>query len=226
MLADQKLDISIAFKNQKVSKQAKPKRCTHQCSSQSEPSAAPTAAPSPQPSAAHSPEHSVANFLRNTICQDVDVTAESICQGTVDDSQVDNDSTDPDGDDLTLEPSPTGSHVDDYAATLTSDDGTGGGDQCTATPTVIDVTPQIPQVLCKSPATISPPDSSPNHCFSASTVNNCGSMVNVAGFDCFKVLNDGKSRCADPSMTSHRNINLPSYSTLCCDFVSGKCSYE
>ncbi|MFO7607660.1 MAG: M6 family metalloprotease domain-containing protein [Candidatus Krumholzibacteriia bacterium] len=80
-------------------------------------------------------------------CQDVQVDADGDCQGAVTAAMVDDGSSDPDGDPITLSLDPPGPYpLGVTPVTLTVTDDKGESDTCTANVTVVDVTP--PVVAC------------------------------------------------------------------------------
>ena len=80
-------------------------------------------------------------------CQDVQVDADGDCLGAVTAAMVDNGSSDPDGDPITLALDPAGPYeLGATAVTLTVTDDKGESDSCEATVTVVDATP--PTVAC------------------------------------------------------------------------------
>jgi len=79
------------------------------------------------------------NDLPVAICQDVTKTADGGCQANVAPNEVDNGSSDPDGEDITLSLSPSGPYsVGATSVTLTVTDGQGASATCTAIVTVED----------------------------------------------------------------------------------------
>jgi hypothetical protein len=77
-------------------------------------------------------------------CQNVTVSADAVCLGSVTTAQVNNGSSDPDGDNLTLSLTPTsGLTLGSNTVTLTATDPSGASNSCTATVTVIDTTPPV-----------------------------------------------------------------------------------
>lgn len=80
-------------------------------------------------------------------CQDVQVDADADCLGAVTAAMVDDGSSDPDGDPITLSLDPPGPYpLGVTAVTLTVTDDKGESDTCSANVTVVDVTP--PVVAC------------------------------------------------------------------------------
>jgi len=78
------------------------------------------------------------------VCRNVTVPANASCRGVVTASQVDADSSDPDGDAITCVLSPAGPFVlGNTTVTLTCTDPGGLSDDCTATITVVDNTPPV-----------------------------------------------------------------------------------
>lgn len=121
------------------------------------------------------------------MCADVLVSADASCQAN---ANVDDGSSDPDGDPITLSQNPPGPYplgVTDVTLSVT--DALGATDTCTATVTVIDDTP--PNVSCNAPSTITPADAPVS--FAATAADNCGvSNLEIVGFDCFKFTKMGK----------------------------------
>jgi hypothetical protein len=77
-------------------------------------------------------------------CKNVSVTAGSSCTAT---ASIDNGSSDPDGDPITLSQSPPGPYpLGTTTVTLTVSDNKGASSQCTGTVTVVDTTPPVPDL--------------------------------------------------------------------------------
>ncbi len=95
--------------------------------------------------------HGPANTPPDAMCQNVTVSADGNCQGAVAPGDVDNGSSDPDGDPITLSLNPTGPYpLGDTVVTLTVEDDNKTSDTCTATITVVDDTQ--PQITCPANA--------------------------------------------------------------------------
>jgi hypothetical protein len=107
------------------------------------------------------------------VCTDVTVHADAACLGHAVAADVDGGSFDPDGDPLTLEISPAGPFpLGDTVVELTVTDDGDLSDTCTATVTVIDVTP--PVVACPPDAVLEcPADTSPAATGFATADDNC-----------------------------------------------------
>lgn len=83
----------------------------------------------------------------DAFCQDVAVSADVNCQGNATAADVDNGSSDPDSDPITLALSPAGPYgLGPNSVVLTVEDDQGGSDTCTATVTVFDDTD--PSITC------------------------------------------------------------------------------
>ena len=128
-------------------------------------------------------------------CQDVTVSTDpGLCSATVDPSQVDDGSFDPDGAALTLELIPSGPYpLGMTDVTLKVTDSGGAMDTCEAQITVVDDEP--PVVQCNVGAgTITPPDAPIS--FTADATDNClaetGVTTVITGFDCFMFTKKGK----------------------------------
>ncbi|MCG3147974.1 MAG: hypothetical protein PCFJNLEI_01415 [Verrucomicrobiae bacterium] len=90
-----------------------------------------------------------ANRVPNAICQDVIVSAAANCQATVTAAQVNNGSSDPDGDPITLGLAPVGPFaLGTNNVTLTVADNKGGTNTCVAKVIVRDTT--LPTITCPS----------------------------------------------------------------------------
>ena len=86
-------------------------------------------------------------------CQNVTVYAGANCQADVTGAQVDNGSSDPDGDALMLTLTPAGPYsLGTTEVTLTVDDGKGGTSSCSALIVVVDSTP--PSITCPASLTV------------------------------------------------------------------------
>ena len=116
------------------------------------------------------------------MCQNVTVVADENCEGHVTSGQVDNGSYDPDGDPITLSLDPPGPYqLGETIVTLTVEDDSGETDQCTATVTVVDVTPPGVTTTGTAPIVIWPP----NHQYESfvlsdfvlSVSDNCASLT-------------------------------------------------
>ena len=121
-------------------------------------------------------------------CQNVTVNADALCQA---DASIDNGSADPDGDNpIIVEEAPTGPYgLGDTNVDLTITDGLGLSDSCSATVTVLDVTP--PTLSCNTPATIVPPDAP--IAFTATAEDNCQAEApTITSFRCYKFTKKGK----------------------------------
>ena len=87
------------------------------------------------------------------VCQDVTKSADENCVAIVTAAEVDNGSSDPDGDPITFSLSPAGPYaLGTTNVTLTVTDDKGASDTCTATITVEDTTP--PVIVCPLPITV------------------------------------------------------------------------
>jgi hypothetical protein len=130
------------------------------------------------------------------VCQDVTVVADGTCFGHATPADVDDGSSDPDGDPLTFELSPAGPFpLGDTLVTLTVTDDGDLSDSCTATVTVVDETP--PVMVCPADKTLECPgnttpaatgfatatdncDATPAIGFADVTTPNCGGTVTIA----------------------------------------------
>ncbi|MGE0131109.1 MAG: HYR domain-containing protein [Blastocatellales bacterium] len=104
-------------------------------------------------------------------CQNVTVSANSTCEAS---ASIDNGSSDPDGDAITLTQSPPGLYpLGTTTVTLTATDSSGASSSCTATVTVVDAA---------QPQVVPPPNSSyqclsqvpPGNASQATATDNCG----------------------------------------------------
>jgi hypothetical protein len=107
------------------------------------------------------------------VCTDVTVHADAACLGHATAADVDGGSFDPDGDPITLEISPAGPFpLGDTVVELTVTDDGDLSDTCTATVTVVDVTP--PVIACPPDAVFEcPADTSPAATGFATAADNC-----------------------------------------------------
>jgi CSLREA domain-containing protein/uncharacterized repeat protein (TIGR01451 family) len=97
-----------------------------------------------------------ANFPPVAQCQNVTVSADASCQGS---ASVNNGSSDPDGDLLTLVQSPAGPYsLGSTPVTLTVTDAVGASASCQATVMVVDQTPPVIQSMAASPNVLWPPN--------------------------------------------------------------------
>ncbi len=109
-------------------------------------------------------------------CQDITKYADGNCQANVSAAEVNNGSSDPDGNALSYSLSPAGPYsVGTTNVTLTVNDGNGGASNCAATITVIDNTP--PTISCPT-ATVGSADANcqaavPNVIGSVAASDNC-----------------------------------------------------
>jgi len=105
-------------------------------------------------------------------CQNVTVpTDQGVCDATL--ASVDNGSSDPDGDTITLLQSPAGPYaLGSTPVTLTVKDSNGASDSCNATVTVADQA--LPDILCPAPQTVECTGSGgATATFSATATDNC-----------------------------------------------------
>ena len=122
-------------------------------------------------------------------CQNVTVSAGPSCTAN---ASIDNDSSDPDGDPLTLTQSPLGPYpVGMTNVMLTVTDGNGGSSSCSATVTVVDDTPPTISGVSASPSSLWPP----NHKMVNVTINYSASD------------NCGATTCVISSVTSNEPVN-------------------
>lgn len=122
------------------------------------------------------------------VCQDVTVAAEAgSCTAS---ASIDNGSSDPDGDPLTLTQDPPGPYpLGTTEVTLTATDPDGESSSCTATVTVTDET--APAISCNAPSTITPPDAPIS--FTATASDSCGAAsVGITSYDCYTFTRKGK----------------------------------
>src|SRR5262249_47227705 len=114
-------------------------------------------------------------------CRNVTESADSNCQATLTPQEIDNGSSDPDGDPITLSISPSGPfNLGMTNVTLTVTDSNGASSTCTATVTVVDTTP--PAVTCPADLTVS---NDPGKCsavvtYVVSATDNCSGVVVVS----------------------------------------------
>lgn len=121
-------------------------------------------------------------------CRDVTVSTDpGSCTA---EASIDDGSSDPDGDPITLTQDPPGPYpVGVTLVTLTVEDDQGASDSCQGLVTVEDL--EAPAVSCNSPETITPPDAPV--AFTATATDNCGiDSVEVVGFDCWMLTRKGK----------------------------------
>ena len=122
------------------------------------------------------------------VCRDVTVAADpGLCTA---DASIDDGSSDPDGDPITLTQAPPGPYpVGTTLVTLTVEDDEGETDTCQGLVTVEDGEP--PVVACNSPATIVPPDAP--IAFTATAADACGpATAEVISFDCWMQTKKGR----------------------------------
>jgi len=115
------------------------------------------------------------------LCQDVTVSADGNCQANVTAQQVDNGSSDPDGEPISLSLSPPGPYpLGDTQVTLSVSDGE-DANTCTATVTVVDDTPPaiVSISVPVSPLQVDTPITS----FSATFTDLCDSGEHTATWD-------------------------------------------
>jgi hypothetical protein len=107
------------------------------------------------------------------VCQDVTVAADANCLGHVTAGDVDDGSSDPDGDPITLTLDPPGPYpLGDTIVTLTVTDDGDLSDSCQATITVVDETP--PDITCPPDVVLEcPADTSPAATGTATATDNC-----------------------------------------------------
>ena len=92
------------------------------------------------------------------LCQNVTVNANESCEGLVTAEQVNNNSSDPDGDPITLSLDPLGPYqLGETTVSLTVVDDKGESDECTAIITVVDGTPPVITTIA-NPITLWPPN--------------------------------------------------------------------
>ncbi len=121
----------------------------------------------------------VSNQPPVAVAQNVTVDADGNCLGTVTAGQVDNGSSDPDGDPITFELSPPGPYSDGAEVTLTVTDEGGLSDTATAIITVEDVTPPVISLVGAASITLECGVDSYSE-LGATATDNCGVGVPVA----------------------------------------------
>ena len=113
------------------------------------------------------------------ICRNVTVSANGSCQGTANATNVDNGSSDPDGDSINCVLAPTGTFpLGNTNVTLTCTDPSGAQGSCTAVVTVVDNTP--PALVC--PVSVNVMCTNANGAvatFATSATDNCGSVGTI-----------------------------------------------
>jgi hypothetical protein len=123
-------------------------------------------------------------------CRNVTKSAGSSCQATVTPQEVDNGSSDPDGNPITLSLSPPGPYpLGNTTVTLTVTDNQGGSATCTATVTVVDSTPPTITLVGANSVTVEchtsftdPGATASDACAGSVPVTSSGSVnVNVPG---------------------------------------------
>jgi hypothetical protein len=116
-------------------------------------------------------------------CQDVTVPADGGCLGHASASDVDDGSSDPDGDPLTFELSPAGPYaLGDTAVTLTVTDDGDLSDSCQATITVVDETP--PAIVCPADRTLEcPGNTTPAATGTPTATDNCTASPSIVFSD-------------------------------------------
>jgi len=121
-------------------------------------------------------------------CRDVTVPGDpTTCTAA---ANVDDGSSDPDGDALVLAQSPAGPYaLGPTPVTLSATDPGGLSGSCSATVTVVDQA--APVISCNAPPTIVPPDAPTT--FTASASDACGAAgAEVLSYDCFTFTKKGK----------------------------------
>jgi hypothetical protein len=104
-------------------------------------------------------------------CQDVTVEADEDC---LVDASIDSGSYDPDGDDITLVQEPAGPYtLGETLVSLIVTDGQGAADTCTATVTVVDVTPPLITVELNRDALWPPNHKMVEVCAAVTVADNC-----------------------------------------------------
>lgn len=128
-------------------------------------------------------------------CQDVTLYLDANGEAVLTPSQVDNGSSDPDGDPLTFSLSTSNFSCSDvgtqHAVTLTVTDDEGLSDSCVANVTVVDNTAPT-NVQANAQATMTPPDAPIS--FTATAEDNCSVAVEITDYSCYKVKKDGSQQ--------------------------------
>jgi photosystem II stability/assembly factor-like uncharacterized protein len=116
-------------------------------------------------------------------CRNVTVSADGMCLGNVPISAIDNGSSDPDGDPVTLTVAPASPYAKGSTlVTLTVQDNQGASSQCTATVTVNDTTPPVFGPIANNTTTVlCDPNSEALHVTVPTATDNCAHPPTVTG---------------------------------------------
>ncbi|MFC1773863.1 hypothetical protein ACFL3A_10990, partial [Pseudomonadota bacterium] len=132
----------------------------------------------------------IENINPNALCRDRVVPAGTgVCVASLEDASVDNGSSDPNGDEITLVQVPPGPYpLGTTDVTLTATDDRNGSASCMAKITVVDQ--EAPVALCNSPTSISPKDAPIS--FSSSANDNCQADSVITAYDCYSFTKKGR----------------------------------
>ncbi|HSR69874.1 MAG TPA: immunoglobulin-like domain-containing protein [Acidobacteriota bacterium] len=150
------------------------------------------------------------------VCQDVMKSADAMCQASVSAAEVDNGSSDPDGDPIDLSLSPSGPFaLGGTPVTLTVTDDSDASDMCSATVTVVDDTAPVIMLTggdlmleCNVDSFVEPGFSASDNCDNDVPVMVGGDMVDTSTPGAYVITYDAMDDSGNAAMQQTRTVTV------------------